>query len=110
MFSYPGESKPLNFHVCKDVQALAVIAGWLTMANMSFETGCMDVGIPTTEFVHFGFKVSDWISDLKTRVSQIQIEDKRNKLATLESRLQSIMTPELRAKIELDAIAKELGQ
>lgn len=40
---------------------------------------------------------------------KITIKNKRDQLAKLEERLNSVMSPELRAKIELEAIQKELG-
>lgn len=41
-------------------------------------------------------------------MDKIQIQDKRKKLEKLESRLEKIITPELRAKMELEAITAEL--
>ena len=56
-----------------------------------------------------GFPVKDWLEDIKTRIDKLQIQSKKAKLETLEKRLNKIVSPELRAQMELDAIAAELG-
>jgi hypothetical protein len=53
--------------------------------------------------------VADWLDDIRTRIGKIQIGEKRKKLEALEERLNKVISPELRAKMELDAIAAELS-
>ena len=55
-----------------------------------------------------GFSVNDWIDDIKTRINKVQIASKKVKLEHLESRLNAIISPELRAEMELEAISAEL--
>jgi hypothetical protein len=52
--------------------------------------------------------VDEWKEDFQTRVNQISVQEKRKELAELESRLNAIISPELKAQMELDAIAKLL--
>jgi hypothetical protein len=55
-----------------------------------------------------GYTVKEWIGDLKMRVAQIQIKKKEDKLEQLEKRLNKIVSPEMRADMELEAIQSEL--
>ena len=48
------------------------------------------------------------LGSIKSRINKIQIGVKKKKLETLEARLNAIVSPELRRKLELDAIAAEL--
>lgn len=56
-----------------------------------------------------GFSYNDWISDCKKRMTVIGLRDKKTNLATLEKRLNAIISPELLRKMELDAIAESLN-
>jgi hypothetical protein len=56
-----------------------------------------------------GYNHSAWIEDCKKRIASIQIIGQKAKLAALEARLNSIISPEQRRELELNAIRKELG-
>jgi hypothetical protein len=100
---------PINIHVESSVMKLVSIAGFLMERENSYKEAAEKfLGLEAPEFLWMGFSVEDWISDIKTRIDKIQIADKRKKLDTLESRLNQIVSPELRAKLELEAIEAEL--
>ena len=108
-FSYDGGgSKGINLHVEKDVGKLVCIAAFLRDKEKSYKETADILGIEAPPFTWSTFKVSDWLQDIKTRITKIQIFDKKKKLESLEARLNKIISPELRAKMELDAIAAEL--
>ena len=46
--------------------------------------------------------------NIKTRLSKLNIDKEKKNLAKLEQRLDKIISPELRAEMELAAIQKEL--
>ena len=60
------------------------------------------------KFTWLGFSVDEWKNDFQTRVNQISIQEKRKELAEIESRLNAIISPELKAQMELEAISKLL--
>ncbi len=60
-------------------------------------------------FTWLGFTVEEWKDDFQTRVNQISVQEKRKELAELESRLNAIISPELKAQMELEAIEKLLS-
>jgi len=61
-------------------------------------------------FSWLGFKVEEWKSDFQTRVNQISLQDKRKELAEIEARLNAIISPELKAQMELEVIEGLLGE
>lgn len=102
-------SKSLNLHVINNVRELISIAAFLSMNAGHCEEGALMLGITTPPpFTWQGHSYDDWLHDLRLRVAQIQISQKRDQLKTLEERLNAIITPELRAQMEIDAITKEL--
>ena len=63
----------------------------------------------TTECIYGGYTYEDWIEDFKLH---ILIKDRRNKeesLNKLKARLESLVSEELKTKIALDEITKDLN-
>ena len=87
----------------KLVHALAFIK---TRAN-SFDEAAAELGVKDT-FNWLGYSVEDWTTDFQTRISKVNISKKKKELALLEERLDKIISPELKAQMEIDAITKEL--
>lgn len=56
-----------------------------------------------------GFSYDDWINDCKKRMAVIQARTKKEKLRKLEERLNGIVSPEERRRMELAQISKELA-
>jgi hypothetical protein len=56
-----------------------------------------------------GFSFQDWIDDCKKRIAHIQNRTRKAKLKELEQRLNQIVSPEDKRKMEFDAITKELS-
>lgn len=104
-----GSSKTVNLHVCQDVRQMITIAAFLRESEISYNAAAQELGVDAPPFTWSGFSVSDWLSDIRTRINRIQIDSKKKKLAALEERLNKIISPELRAEMELEAIAAELS-
>lgn len=99
----------IALHIEKDVRKLAMIAGFLVEKEEQLKKGAEVLGIETPELIWNGYSFQDWFDDLKARTAKIQITQRREKLAKLESRLNAVMTPELRQQLELEAIERELA-
>ncbi len=99
----------VNIHVESNVMTLVKIAAFLLNQERAYEAAATAMGVEAPAFTWNGFSVADWIEDIKARVSKVQIASKQIKLEELESRLGKIISPELRAELELEAIAGELG-
>lgn len=109
-FSETSLSDVTNIHVESNVKKLIAMVA-LLISKRDFHRDAVEVlDLPTEEYVFTwgGFKVNDWISDIKTRINKLQIATKKANLEKLENRLNAIISPELRAKMELEAIASEL--
>lgn len=103
-------SDAVNIHVESNVKNLICIAAFLQEREKSYVEAAKVLGVETPpEFNWNGSTVKEWIDDIKMRISKIQIGAKRKKLEALEERLNKIISPELRAELELEAIASELS-
>jgi hypothetical protein len=110
-FSYheeePGNNL-INLHTV-DAAKLQSIAGFLILRSQCHAAGGALLGIDSAEFKWQGFTVDEWMHDLGVRYRKVMIGKEKEKLATLEARLSAIISPELRAQMEIDAITNELG-
>lgn len=57
-----------------------------------------------------GYTLAEWTADLRKRKATIQIRAEEAKLAELEARLNSVLSPEERRRIEVELLAKELSK
>lgn len=110
-FSYQpkGRPEPINLHVVSDVFELINIVAFLNLREQAYEDAVdmLQVEVPTFEW--YGHLTEEWIADVKTRIDQIQLSDKKKKLEILEKRLDKIISPELKRQMELEAIEAELN-
>ena len=103
-------SNSVNLHVENSVKNLICIAGFLVEKQKYYNEAALLLGITdAAAFTWQGFAVDDWMADIRARIAKIQISAKKKGLEQLESRLNAIISPELRAELELQAIANELG-
>lgn len=108
-FSYSENGgSAINLAVEANVQTLVSIAAYLKDKERAFKATAEELQVEVQPFTWQGFKVSDWVEDVKNRINKIQIGAKRTKLEALEARLNSIISPELKRQMELDAISEEL--
>jgi len=56
-----------------------------------------------------GFAWDKWEQDIEHRLKKLSLSKRQSELDKLEERLNKLISPELRAKLELEAIEKELG-
>lgn len=105
-----GSSVSTNIQVLSRLDELVKIAAFIQQKEEAYGKAAFTLGVDSPpDFQWNGFGVSDWIEDLKLRIAKIQIATKRKKLETLEERLNKIISPELRARLELEAIQAELS-
>jgi hypothetical protein len=112
-FAFAGKTNDVfnsfNLHVVKDMQLLIRMASFIVATEKSYSETLQLLAIENIpEFKWDGFSKNDWLADIKLRINQIQIEEKKKKLAELEKRLNAIISPELKAQMEIEAISGEL--
>ncbi len=109
-FSFNEGGRPVNLHVEKSVAKLISIAAFLMRQESDYSAAAESLKIgDAPDFMWEGFSVADWMRDIKTRTNKVQLASRRKQLATMEARLDKIVSPELRAKMELAQIEQELG-
>jgi len=92
-----------------DVRKIVDMYAFLIDRKEKSEKSATELGVDY-KFTWLGFTIDEWKSDFQTRVNQISIQEKRKELAEIESRLNSIISPELKAQMELEAISALLDK
>lgn len=104
-----NSSSRINLQTVNDVKVLVGILAFLRMKADYYEQAAKDMEIDS-KFKWMGFSVSSWEEDLKTRSNKIQIGAKKAKLEIVEKKLDSMISPEMKDQMELDAIEEFLGK
>ncbi len=110
-FSYKKEASPherINLQTQTEVEGLIDILAFLLDKEESYERACTALGINST-FKWIGFTAGDWKNDIQTRIEKIQVNKKTEELKSLETRLNALVSPELKAQLELEEITKLLA-
>lgn len=109
-FSYSGkQGEAINLHTVSDVRTLISIVAFLVTQEKGYVEAAKTLGVDNAPtFAWQGYSVAEWTTDVRTRIEKLQIASKEAKLKQLEERLDKIVTPELRAQLELEAIESEL--
>lgn len=109
-FTGTGTSGGTNLHVESDMGTLIRIAAFVRSQHECYDDMVRELEISNAPpFKWMGFLANDWIEDVKTRLNKVQIASKKKNLETLEARLNTIISPELRRDMEQELIKKELG-
>ena len=108
-FAYvEGTPNVINIGVERNTTVLVKIAGFLRQQEANYSAAASELDVEVPAFKWDGFSLQDWLSDIKQAIDKLTIKKKQEKLAVLESRLDAIITPELRRQMELEAITAEL--
>lgn len=114
-FSFdPDTNSRKNIQVV-NTDVLIEILSFLKMKQEYHAKATISLGFETSlekamdKFEWCGFTVAEWEHDLKIRSGKIYITDKKKELDDLEKRLDKLVSPEFKAKMELEEIAKLLG-
>lgn len=109
-FSYDkGTSNRINIRTVTDVNEIASILAFIIGREKDVVEASKILGIEA-EFEWLGFTKEDWVNDLKTRVTQIQLTKRKKELEQYEARLNGLVSQEVRDAMDLAEIMKGLGQ
>lgn len=100
-------SNVIDITTVRDERKLVEIYAFLTEREKSHSVAAEALGV-STNFTWLTFTKEEWFSDLKTRVNILQIAKRKAEYAELEKKVNAIMSPELRAQMELDALEEIL--
>lgn len=100
----------INLNAQSELKALINIAAFLQNQEIGYTNAATMLGVEKVPiYKHGGYTASEWFNDIKMRVTKIQLNEKQAALTALEARLERIISPELRRKMELEQIALELA-
>ena len=102
-------SQRCNIQTISDIDDLIEIFAFLVDKSAAFDKACSLLEVKDRTFKWLGFTLEEWQTDIRTRITRIQITKKKQELESLEKRLDSLVSPELRAELELKAISEALG-
>jgi hypothetical protein len=110
-FGYSANSAHdrITIAMVTDVRKIVEMYAFIMDRKDKSESAAKDLGVEYN-FTWLGFSVDEWKEDFQTRVNQISVQEKRKELAELESRLNAIISPELKSQMELEAIAELLDK
>jgi len=98
-----------NLQVLTEVDDMVSILAFLLEKEEYYHIACEKLGVKGT-FKWLGFTLDEWHSDIQTRINKIEISKRKKELEILETRLNSLISPELKAQMELEEITKMLEQ
>lgn len=97
-----------NIQTITKVAELLEIAAFLIEKESCYQKANEALGTDV-KFKWLGYSLEDWMADIKTRVNKVEISKKKEELEKLETRLNSLISPEMRNQMELDEITKMLS-
>lgn len=99
------EGTRYNLHAINDINTLAYIMCKLHTLEMA----AADLEIDMSLLVLSGFPVSDWMHDLKAKVSIVKRQEKESELKAFEKKLDALLSADKKTELEIDSIAELLG-
>lgn len=94
--------------IVSDVRKLIEMYAFLIERESNYIIAATELGADN-KFTWLGFTADEWKSDFKTRSMQLNIQKERKTLQELEVRLNGLISPELKAQMELEAISALLA-
>jgi hypothetical protein len=89
------------------VETIEEIAVHISMIESSRTTAGERLGRQITANIS-GFTAAQWFDDLTKRLATIHVREEENQLGLLEARLNQVLSPEERRRIEVELLAKDL--
>lgn len=106
-FRFGNNSQVHDIRTVRNTNQLQEFAAFLLGKERDFTEAGKLLGVEN-QFTWFGATTEQWISDLKVRAAQVELVNRKAKLAKLEEKLLRIASPEFLAELELEAIKAEL--
>lgn len=104
---FGASETPVNLQTASQGRIKSIVMGLLNHKEYAQEAEII-LGLEKSSDYN-GFSYDDWIDDCKKRIAVLNIRAKKEKLATLEKRLNDIVSPEQKREMELEAIMKEMS-
>lgn len=107
-YSQDSAHNVINIFSETNQEKIVQIYAFLVERSKAFSDSATILGVKKV-FTWLQYTEDEWFYDLKTRVNQLQLSAKKKELADLEARLNAVVSPELKAQMEIDAIEELLA-
>lgn len=107
-FNYGNTTSSFNVQVVTDPAVFVEALAFLNVKKKSFDDAAKELDV-SSSFTYLGFKVEDWKTDFATRIAKVTISKKRKVLEDLQTKLDKLLSPELKRQLELEEIEKALA-
>ena len=106
-YSEGSISGAVDITTVRDERKLVEIAAFLSERSNAYQDAAIELGCEV-KFSWLGFTKVEWMTDLKTRVSVLQIAKRKAELLELETLVNKQVSPALREAWEMATIAKAM--
>lgn len=108
MFRYSeSNGSSIDIISARDERKLVEILTFLKERSIRYAEAAEQLNVDVS-FTWLGFTVEEWLADLQTRVSVLQIAKRRSELKDLEEKINKVVSPELRLEMEMKALEDTL--
>lgn len=105
-FRLLGSTSTTNIQTAP-IEVIVEVATQLELLSTATASAATKLGLePNTKIQ--GATVANWYSDLNKRVATINLRDEEAEIARLEGRLNQVLSPEERRRIEVELLLKEV--
>ena len=109
MFSYTEDTREVvNLNTIGNVAGFVKILAHLLTQEQAHKKACEKLVVHGVPFKWQNHSMADWFHDIKIKVANLNIKNEKQELQRLEDKLNRLVSPEMKRKLELEAIAKEL--
>lgn len=108
-FSADSAHERKDIRILNDTRKIVDMLAFLMDRKEKSERAANELGVDYS-FSWLGFSLEEWKSDFQTRINQISIQERKRELAEIEARLNAIISPELKAKMELEVLTELLNK
>lgn len=105
-FRMIGSTSTTNLQTAS-VDVIAEVATQIELLSAASVTANAKLGLEVPTKLQ-GYATEDWYSDLTKRLSTINLREEESAIAQLESRLNQVLSPEERRRIEVELLLKEV--
>lgn len=101
--------KRINIQVEKNPRVLMELYGNLIHLTERLELAAKELDLPS-DLTYMAYPICDWVEDITTRAAQLSIDGKQKEVDALDKRVNSLISPDQRREMELQALQQLLGE
>ncbi|MBZ9693274.1 hypothetical protein [Clostridium sp. M14] len=92
------DDKRYNINVLTKDNVISLLIKLNTYKNSAIELDLLE------DYIISGYKIEDWITDLKNKSAILSVKDEERKLKTMENKLNKLLSDDKKVELELNEI------